>query len=129
MSLENRYIKIGHERYEHGGYLRMKEMLSENGLPTAIFVSYDTMANGVLKAAEECSLRIPGDISIVGYNNIRESAYFSVPLTTVSTPIYEMGVIAVDTLVSKINTDEPISYTQSIYLRPKFIVRESTKKI
>jgi len=122
---DKKIIKIGSERLEEGGYLRMKELLEEGDPPGAVFASYDTMAQGALKAIAEHGLKVPQDISIVGFDNIRESAYFSVPLTTVAPPVIEMGEIAVKTLLEKIEKKEQV-YVQHISLKPKLVVRNST---
>lgn len=120
-------IKIGKERLEEGGYLRMKELLREAPSVTAVFASYDTMAQGAMKAIKEHGLRIPEDISIIGFDNIRESAYFSVPLTTIAPPVMEMGKIAVNILIDKINNGTS-GLIQHVSLKPRLVTRDSTAK-
>lgn len=125
LSIDEKIIKIGKERLELGGYLRMKELLQEKELPTAVFVSYDTMAQGALRAIEEHGMKVPEDISIIGFDNIRESAYFRIPLTTVAPPLLKMSEIAVDTLLEKIEK-ENCTKSHHISLKPTLIVRNST---
>ncbi len=69
--------------------LRKLLILSEN--PTAIFCHNDTMAIGVIQEAKSLGLRIPQDLSVVGFDNIQSSLYCDPPLTTVSQPRYEIG--------------------------------------
>jgi DNA-binding LacI/PurR family transcriptional regulator len=128
IAVDKKIVKVGSERLEEGGYLRMNELLSESRPPTAVFASYDTMAQGALKAISEHGLKVPEDISIVGFDNIRESAYFSVPLTTVAPPVIDMGEIAVSTLLHKIEKKER-SLVQYISLKPRIIVRNSTANV
>lgn len=91
LKLNDRFVKIGNEMFEEGGYLQAKELLKEKELPTAIFAGYDHMAIGAMRAFQEQGLKVPEDISVVGYDNIREAAYLPMPLTTVSPPIREPG--------------------------------------
>lgn len=124
--LDKSLIKIGRERLEEGGYLRMKELIAQGLLPEAVFASYDTMAHGALKALAEHGIRVPQDLSIVGFDNIRESSYFSVPLTTIAPPVIQMGEIAVRSLLDKIE-NKGNSFVQHISLKPKLVVRNSTR--
>lgn len=124
----DRFILSGKERFELGGYLRMKELLGAKELPTAIFAAYDNIAIGAVKALHEAGLRVPHDISIVGYDNIREAEYLLTPLTTVSPPVGEMAAEGVRRLLERIEgrcEKEP----RSLILRPELIVRESTSRV
>jgi DNA-binding LacI/PurR family transcriptional regulator len=128
LSINDNIIKTGKERLEKGGYLRMKELLLENDIPTAVFISYDTMAQGALRAVSEEGMKPAEDISIVGFDNIRESAYFSTSLTTIAPPLLEMGEVAVDTLLNKINKENS-NIIRHISLKPKLVLRDSTGSI
>ena len=74
-------------------------LLSLDNPPTAIFASNDMSAIGVFQAAQEAGLRIPEDLSIVGFDNLRDSAYLNPPLTTLDQFIPKMGSIAVEMIV------------------------------
>lgn len=124
--VDGKLIKIGKERLEEGGYLRMKELIEQGDLPEAVFASYDTMAHGALKALAEHGIRVPQDISIIGFDNIREASYFTVPLTTVAPPVIEMGEIAVGSLLDKIEKKEN-SVGPHISLKPRLVIRNSAK--
>lgn len=124
--IDRSLIKIGNERLEKGGYLRMKELISQGSFLEAVFVSYDTMAQGALKALNEHGIRVPQDLTIIGFDNIRESSYFAVPLTTVAPPVIEMGEMAVRILLNRIEKKED-SFAQHISLKPKLVVRSSTR--
>jgi LacI family transcriptional regulator len=88
-----------------GGYRRAssvepaRELLTMADRPTAIFAANDLSALGVMDAAAELGLTIPGDVSLVGFDNIPESAMTTPPLTTVNQPIQQMGSAAVDLLI------------------------------
>ncbi len=70
--------------------------------PTAIFASNDMSAEGVYLAAKEAGLRIPDDLSVVGFDNLRESMYLNPPLTTVDQCLPDMGMMAVEMVVKMI---------------------------
>ncbi|OGO80759.1 MAG: hypothetical protein A2Y21_03170 [Clostridiales bacterium GWC2_40_7] len=128
MVIDNNFIKIGKERFEYGGYLRMKELLEQKTIPTAVFSAYDNVAIGVMKAVQESGLSIPEDISIVSFDNIRESEYLYNPLTTISPPIKDMCRIGVKLLIEKVK-DKDNKLIQHISLKPELIIRNTTASI
>jgi DNA-binding LacI/PurR family transcriptional regulator len=82
-----------------GGSVRLaKKMLSGIEPPTAIFAASDTHAAGVLKAAQELGIRIPEELSVIGFDDIRDSDYMDI--TTIHQPLYESGVLGVDLLLT-----------------------------
>ncbi len=89
------------------GYLCMKELLSRRRKITAVFVALDGMAMGVKKCLDENGLRIPSDISIVGFEDGWIATHFDPPLTTVKVHKYEMGVVAVNRLFEILERDRP----------------------
>jgi len=105
------------------GFLCAQQLLSLPKPPTAIFAANDQSAFGVLEAAREMGLRLPDDLSVVGFDNTTESAYVTPPLTTVDQAIDEMGYLATQLLVQWILEGELETrvYTTSTRL----VVRES----
>ena len=93
--------------------------------PTAIFASNDQMAMGVYQLAEEMGLRIPDDLSVVGFDNITESKYMG--LTTVDQFISEMGYVATQILIKLINGASLEEQTYRIQTR--LVVRTSCREI
>ncbi|MBA2287819.1 MAG: LacI family DNA-binding transcriptional regulator [Ktedonobacteraceae bacterium] len=75
--------------------------------PTAIFAASDQMAYGVLAAAEECGLSIPGDIALVGFDDDAPSVHTRPSLTTVRQPFFEMGKQGIELLLSILTPDMP----------------------
>lgn len=73
------------------GYEMMNELLSRVDKPTAVFTASDALAYGAMKAIQELGLKIPQDISIIGFNDMEMSAYTSPALTTIHAPAYDMG--------------------------------------
>ncbi|WP_237152884.1 LacI family DNA-binding transcriptional regulator [Oryzibacter oryziterrae] len=97
-------------------------MLSQPDRPTAIFASNDTQAMGVLEAARDLGLRVPEDLSVVGYDDIEMAEYLG--LTTVHQPLFESGKLSVDTLLQRIEdpSRQPVTSTLAVEL----IVRRTT---
>jgi LacI family transcriptional regulator len=105
------------------GYFRTQILLSLPKPPTAIFSANDESAFGVLEATREAGLRIPDDLSVVGFDNIPESAYSTPPLTTVDQSIEQMGYLAARLLVRLISEGEVENSTYALPTR--LVVRES----
>lgn len=78
----------------HGGAVAMRRLLALPDPPQAVFCANDLMAFGVLDAAREAGLDIPGDLAVAGFDDIEASAMTHPPLTTVSNPAYETGLLA-----------------------------------
>ncbi len=102
-------------------------LLKSEELPTAIFVGSDHMAISCIAALHQAQLSIPDDISVIGISNIEGSAYLTPPLTTVAVPQIEMGEIAAEALLSRINGNSTVA--KQIFVPTKLIVRQSVKKI
>jgi LacI family transcriptional regulator len=98
--------QVRDERFEEAGYLGMKEILNRER-PDAVFASYDNVAIGALKAIYERGLRVPEDIMIVGYDNIREAEYLFKPLSTINPPIKKMARAATELLLERLNQPIP----------------------
>jgi LacI family transcriptional regulator len=93
-------------------------------LPTAIFACNDLMAVGCMSAAIELDLSIPRDLSVVGFDDIRLASFTNPPLTTVVQPKYEIGVLAVEMLLRRM--DDPEAPPQLQRLDTHLQVRQST---
>jgi LacI family transcriptional regulator len=85
------------------GYESMKKLLRSN--PDAVFITSDTMALGALRAIREARLRVPDDLSVVGYDDLLPALQADPPLTTMHHPIEQLGVVAVDLLNTLLNND------------------------
>lgn len=93
--------------------------------PDGIFTGNDELALGLMQGLLQHGLRVPEDISIVGYDDIDFSAAAIVPLTSVRQPSHQMGVSAAQTLLAQLDAPErPLSHVQ---FTPELIVRQSTR--
>jgi len=106
LSMPAEYMLLGDFSLQ-SGYDVTKSMLEEIelkglSLPTALFASNDKMAMGAMKAVVETGLRVPDDISIIGYDGIDFGQYANPPLTTVKVDQYMLGKLAAETLIQTI---------------------------
>ena len=108
------------------GYPFAKQLLERRAPFTALFAYNDISALGAIRAFQEAGLRVPQDVSIVGFDDIQGAAYNTPSLTTVRQPLTRMGTIAAQTLLDRIENgrDEP----REIALEPELVIRESTTK-
>jgi LacI family xylobiose transport system transcriptional regulator len=106
-----------------GGYAREMELLSRPDRPTAIFAGSDLQALGVIEAARVNGLRVPHDLSVVGYDDVPIAQWASPALTTVHQPLRQMAEQAVQMLL-KLRAEESI--TPRLELATTLVVRKST---
>ncbi|WP_245590494.1 LacI family DNA-binding transcriptional regulator [Aneurinibacillus terranovensis] len=106
------------------GYDIMMKFLASEQKPTAIFASSDAMALGALKACKNKGLRVPDDISIIGFDDIPLCTLVEPELTTISQPKYEMGCQAMKMLLNIIDKND--LQQKQIVLPHKLIIRQTT---
>jgi LacI family transcriptional regulator len=106
------------------GYEACKKLLQLEARPTAIIAINDLLAIGTLRAAADLKLRIPDDLSLIGYDNIPMADFLIPRLTTVTKDAYMLGTRAFELLLARIqNPDLP---RQVVHHLPRLIIREST---
>ena len=109
------------------GYQLAKQLFAQERTYTAIFAATDTNALGILQAAEENGIRIPEDISLLGFDNIHDSGLPRIDLTTVEQPKKVMASVAVESLLDKVQS-ELAGYAHRI-LMPALIERSSCARL
>jgi LacI family transcriptional regulator len=116
---------VRHGDFQHeGGFVRGGELLDLADPPTAVFAGSDQHALGVYEAARQRGLRIPEDLSVVGFDDLPVDRWLSPPLTTVRQPLAEMGRVAADMLGTLIE-GLPLA-TRRVELATELVVRGST---
>jgi LacI family transcriptional regulator len=108
------------------GYPFAKKLLERKVPFTALFAYNDLSALGAIRAFQEVGIRVPQDISVVGFDDIQGAAYNTPSLTTVRQPLTRMGNLAAQTLLERIEGNK--DYPGEIPIQPELIVRESTAK-
>jgi len=121
--LDEELVREG-DFYHESGFEGGNSLLSLPDRPTAIFASSDQMAFGVYEAVRQRGLRVPDDVSVVGFDDLPEVRWSSPPLTTVRQPLAEMGVLAARTVLRLAGGDEVES--PRVELATALVVREST---
>jgi LacI family transcriptional regulator len=123
MPVNKKLIMHGDFQYE-SGYKAVHKLLDLPEPPTAVFACNDLMAVGCISAAAERGLRVPQDLSVVGFDNVRLASFTNPPLTTVSQPMRQIGTLALELLMERINDiDSPVRIEQ---LDTELVVRRTT---
>ncbi len=112
---------------EEGGYEAFKRLWEMNGDFTAVFTANDEMALGVYKACAELGMDIPGDMAVVGVDNIRITNYVKPKISSVEQPLYDMGALLADRLIDQMN-DNVRAQKQLIKIHSTLIVKGSSGK-
>lgn len=125
-SLPEKWLVPGFPDIE-GGFQAMTSLLGVENLPTAVLVYNDLMALGALHAIRSQGLRVPDDISLIGFDDITMAAHANPPLTTINQPKYRMGRLAVQ-LLQRMSQGEHKPGEGYVLLESPLIIRESTAR-
>ena len=121
--LNENIIKYGDFSYK-SGIECMEELLKEKEEFTAVFATSDEMALGALSVMHRQNIKVPEEISIIGYDNTLIAQMSNPPLTTVSQPLYEMGIKAFDRILDMLESGKS---EENIILSHKIVERETVK--
>ncbi len=108
------------------GYHVTQQLLRRRETLTALFAFNDGSAIGAIRALREAGLRVPQDVSVVGFDDIQSAAFQNPALTTVRQPLRKMGELAAETVLRRIAAPEKAPYPKRIVVEPELIVRGST---
>lgn len=112
----------GHEP----GYFATQRLLASNARFTAIFAFNDVSAIGAVRALREAGLRVPQDVSVVGFDDVLSAAFQNPGLTTVRQPLRTMGILAAEAVVRQIGAPSEHPPAKQIVVDPELVVRDST---
>jgi DNA-binding LacI/PurR family transcriptional regulator len=118
---------VGGDFTELSGMRAVAGIVRAGPVPTALFVANDLSAAGALSRLDEEGLRVPADVSVVGYDNTMLSAMHHLSLTTIHQPRDEMGRIAIETLLERL--DRSRCETVSRAVSPSLVVRATTAPV
>jgi DNA-binding LacI/PurR family transcriptional regulator len=104
----------------------LRSLLGRADRPTAIFTATDVMAMKAYSAAAALGLRIPQDLSVVGYADFPFAADLVPPLTTVKQDPYQMGRMAAEILLDRILNRSPSESPRRLHIAPELLIRQST---
>ena len=117
---------VGNESSRQLGYEVTRKLLASREPFSALFAFNDLSAIGALGALRENGVRVPEDVSVVGFDDIQSAAFQNPGLTTVRQPLRRMGRLAAETVLHSITSPGPRAAGRRIMMEPEFIVREST---
>ncbi|GAA4097419.1 MULTISPECIES: LacI family DNA-binding transcriptional regulator [Actinomadura] len=123
VAVDRQLIRYGDFRHR-GGFARTRELLALPDRPTAIFAGSDEQAMGAYEAARQAGLRVPEDLSVVGFDDLPTCEWMSPPLTTVRQPLEEMGRTAASKLLQLLDGRPLLS--PRVELATELRVRHST---
>ncbi|MBE3572630.1 MAG: LacI family DNA-binding transcriptional regulator [Moorella humiferrea] len=123
MARDNKLIRGGAFKIENG-YQKARELLQLEDPPTAIFAANDLIAIGALEAAREMGIEVPGELSILGYDNTSLATITFPRLTCVAQPMAEMGARAAEMVIERIQGRR--SSPEVVTLLPRLVIRDST---
>jgi len=116
------YVRVGDYKQASGGTLA-DELLALKNPPTALFVANNLMAVGAIEAIHRRKLKIPGDVAIIGFDDLPWAEALDPPLSVVRQPAYEVGRAAAELLLKRlVSRDSPAAWLR---LRPRLILRSS----
>ncbi|MFM4719053.1 substrate-binding domain-containing protein [Aeromonas bivalvium] len=108
------------------GFAAMTRLLALPTRPSALFIFNDMMAMGAISAAHLAGLRVPEDISLIGYDNVELAQYLSPPLTTINQPKEALGRLAVTRLLARIHGEQIAN--RLITQEPDLVIRQSCRR-
>ncbi|WP_342564017.1 LacI family DNA-binding transcriptional regulator [Paenibacillus sp. FSL R7-0345] len=123
LELREEYIVEGEFYVLENGYSAMQKLLALPERPTAVFASGDMLALGAMMAAKDSGLSVPGDISVMGYDDIELARYVTPALTTVRQDTASLGIRAAEILLATVDRKE--NGMEAIVLPVEVVVRES----
>jgi LacI family transcriptional regulator len=126
VSFNSRFVLEGNFS-QPGGFSATRQLLSLPKPPTAIFAANDLSAFGVIEAVKEHGLRVPDDISVIGFDDIPMASQVYPPLTTMRQPLADMGAAAARLMMAKLRGVEPPS--NRITLPTELVVRATTRDL
>jgi LacI family transcriptional regulator len=110
------------------GYIAAKKIMGAAQPMTALFAFNDVSAIGAIRAFNDAGYRVPEDISVVGFDDVYAAAFQNPPLTTVRQPLWQMGKLAAEILLRRINKTDS-TFPGIVTVEPELIIRDSTSPV
>jgi len=111
------------------GYIAARQLLARKKPFTALFAFNDISAIGAIRALQEAGLRVPEDVSVLGFDDIYAAEFHNPALTTIRQPLFEMGRLAAQTLLEQLSNEQnngAREIPETLTVEPQLIVRQST---
>lgn len=111
------------------GYSATKSLLATGERFTALFAFNDISAIGAIRALDEMGLRVPHDVSVLGFDDIYAAAFHNPALTTIRQPLFEMGKIAAEVMLRRLSEGYSAEIPATVSVEPTIVVRQSTTRV
>lgn len=122
LEINEKLIKDCHYKLEMA-YDAVQEMIDDDILPTAIFATTDSMAFGAINCLIDNNIKVPEDVSVVGFNDIKLASIYRPKLTTIRQPIYDIGAVAIRVIIKKIKGEQT---KENIFTLPHELVERDS---
>ncbi len=126
IKFDKELLSLG-EFVEDGGYNAAEKLMEQKSRPTAVVVADDLMAIGAMKAVKAHGLAIPGEVSIIGFNDTPLASYMDPPLSSMEIFVYDLGYNASEILISQLQDNG--GHKKHIIIPTRLIVRNSTAEM
>jgi LacI family transcriptional regulator len=110
------------------GYAAAQKLLQSSEPFTALFAFNDVSAIGAIHALQEAGRRVPEAVSVVGFDDVDNAAFYNPALTTIRQPLRKMGRLAAETLLTRISQGSAAAFPEVVTVEPELIVRGSTAR-
>jgi LacI family transcriptional regulator len=110
------------------GYAATQRLLRSSEPFTALFAFNDVSAIGAIHALQQAGRRVPEEVSVVGFDDVDNAAFYNPSLTTIRQPLREMGRLAAETLLARIAQGADAAFPELVTVEPELIVRQSTAR-
>ncbi len=127
MTIDNELIKHGDYRVE-SGYNLLKELFTMQDPPTALLVTNYEMTLGAIMAINENDIKIPDDVSFIGFDNLQLAKVVKPPLSIVMQPVQQIGEVAANTLLRRLKGDMT-NYPSMLRLKTELILKDSVRRL
>jgi DNA-binding LacI/PurR family transcriptional regulator len=107
------------------GYSATKKLIAGGATFTALFTFNDVSAIGAIRALNDAGLRVPADVSVLGFDDIYGAAFHNPALTTIRQPLFEMGSLAAATILNRLNGSKS-EFLPELSVEPTLVIRKST---
>lgn len=123
LKINDSFIRISHARCEEAGFTETEKLIGMTCRPTAVICAYDTIAFGVINAIKANGLDVPSDFSVIGMNNVKQSTYSGIELTTIQEIPDELYDMMFELLCKRMNGSNVPRQTVTLY--GEFVRRNS----
>jgi DNA-binding LacI/PurR family transcriptional regulator len=110
------------------GYVAAKKLIEADQPFTALFAFNDVSAIGAISALRDSGRSVPEDVSVIGFDDVDNAAFYNPALTTIRQPLRQMGKLAAEALLARIMNGEDAPFPEIVTVEPELIVRQSTSR-